>query len=227
MAENKKSFVAYADWKNTFQMLTDEEAGKLVKHLLSYVNDENPELNDRFLKMAFEPIKLQLKRDLHKYETVKEKRSKAGIKSAEIRKQNATNSTSVESVQHTATNSTVNDTVTVNVNDTVTDTVTDILLEKETKEEFKKISISKNEIFGKEVLESESWIETISMQNRITPEEIPKWIDDFNKKLITEIDTKISKKEYASHFSRWLPGEISKTKKTATNGKLQTGSRNR
>jgi len=46
------------------------------------------------------------------------------------------------------------------------------------------------------------------------------WIDEFNKKLITEIDTKISKKEYASHFSRWLPGEILKSKNQ--NGKSNT-----
>lgn len=68
MAENKKSFVAYVDWKNVFDMLENEEAGKLIKHLLAYVNDENPEMDDRLIKMAFEPIKAQLKRDLQKYE---------------------------------------------------------------------------------------------------------------------------------------------------------------
>lgn len=78
MAENKKSFVAYADWKSTFGMLTDEEAGKLVKHLLAYVNDENPKMEDRIILMAFEPMKLQLKRDLDKYEVVKETKSNSG-----------------------------------------------------------------------------------------------------------------------------------------------------
>lgn len=84
-------------------------------------------------------------------------------------------------------------------------------------------NVPKNEIFGKEILESQSWIETISMQNKITPEEVPKWIEDFNKKLISELDNKISKKEYASHFSRWLPGEILKSKKIIGNGKQNTG----
>lgn len=53
-------------------MLTDEEAGKVVKHLFAYVNDRNPifDDNDRFLKIIFEPIRLQLKRDLAKYETI-------------------------------------------------------------------------------------------------------------------------------------------------------------
>lgn len=97
-----------------------------------------------------------------------------------------------------------------------------------TEEEIKKkiINIPKNEIYGREILESQSWIETISMQNKITPEEVPKWINDFNKKLISELDNKISKREYASHFSRWLPGEIQKSKKSIENGKPIT-TRNR
>lgn len=85
------------------------------------------------------------------------------------------------------------------------------------------INNPKNEIYGREILESQNWIETISMQNKITPEEVPKWIEDFNKKLISELDNKISKKEYASHFSRWLPGEILKSKKIIGNGKQNTG----
>jgi hypothetical protein len=83
-------------------------------------------------------------------------------------------------------------------------------IKEDFKEEEKK---SKNEIFGLELLESQTWIETISMQNKIAPDGIKKWIETFNQKLITELDTKISKKDYAGHFSRWLPGEISKIKK--------------
>ena len=63
MAENKKSFILYADYINVFKELTNEEAGVLIKHLFSYVNDENPTLEDRLLKLTFEPIKQQLKRD--------------------------------------------------------------------------------------------------------------------------------------------------------------------
>ena len=73
MAEDKKGFVLYADQKLIFDDLTNDEAGILIKHIFSYVNDENPELEDRFLAMAFKPIKLQLKRDLVKYEVVKER----------------------------------------------------------------------------------------------------------------------------------------------------------
>lgn len=75
MAENKKGFVLYADQKFIFDDLTNEEAGILIKHIFAYVNDENPIFEDRFLDMAFKPIKMQLKRDLVKYEAVKERNS--------------------------------------------------------------------------------------------------------------------------------------------------------
>ena len=43
MAENKKSFVLYSDMIYTVEKLSDEDAGKLLKHLLLYVNDRDPE----------------------------------------------------------------------------------------------------------------------------------------------------------------------------------------
>ncbi len=73
MAEDKKGFVLYADQKSIFEDLTNEEAGILIKYIFSYVNDENPSIEDRFIAMAFKPIKLQLKRDLIKYQSVKER----------------------------------------------------------------------------------------------------------------------------------------------------------
>ena len=80
MAENKKSFVAYCDWEETFEELSDEEAGKLIKHLFKYVNDKNPETSDKLTKMCFIPIKQSLKRDLKKYEKYIEKQSVNGKK---------------------------------------------------------------------------------------------------------------------------------------------------
>jgi hypothetical protein len=80
MAENKKSFVAYCDWQETFEELSDEEAGKLVKHLFNYVNDKNPQTSDKLTKMCFIPIKQSLKRDLKKYEKYVHKQSVNGKK---------------------------------------------------------------------------------------------------------------------------------------------------
>lgn len=131
MAEDKKSFILYADLINSIDHLTYEEKGILFTHLLDYVNDKNPVLTDRLVLTAWKPIEEQLKRDLRKFKEVKVKRSEAGKKSAELRQQNSTKSTSVESVQQMSTNSTVSDTV--NGNENVNDN--DILLEKETKGE--------------------------------------------------------------------------------------------
>ena len=122
MAENKKSFVLYSDLIHTVSKMPSDKAGELFKHILKYVNDENPTTNDLIVQLTFEPIKQQLKRDLIKFEQVKEKRSQAGKRSAEVRKakQNSTNSTnltSVKSVEQTLTNSTVS----VNDNDNVND----------------------------------------------------------------------------------------------------------
>lgn len=127
MATGKKSFVLYCDLIHTVKKLTDEQAGNLFKHILKYVNDENPEADNIITEITFEPIKQQFKRDLIAWEQVKEKRAEAGRASAEARKllkdveQNQQVSTSVESVEQNPTKSTVNvnDNVNVNVNDNV------------------------------------------------------------------------------------------------------------
>lgn len=120
MAKDKKSFLFYTDWHEIFKELSDKDAGKLIKHLTSYVNDENPQEPTGAVKMAWIPIKQQLKRDLKKWEEIIDKRSEAGKISAEKRKQSSTKSTSVESVELKSTKSTVKEEVTVTDNDTVT-----------------------------------------------------------------------------------------------------------
>lgn len=136
MAKDKKGFILYADLIKVVSKLPDEIAGRLFKIILSYVNDLDVSIDDLLLEVAFEPIKNQLKRDLIKFEGVKSKRSDAGKRSAELRalkkeEQNATNSTSVESVQQSSTNPTVTDTVNDTVTVTVTDKVKDINKQKE------------------------------------------------------------------------------------------------
>ena len=86
MAKDKKSFIAYCDWGETFEMLSDEEAGQLIKHIFAYVNDKNPKLENRLLDVAFKSIKLQLKRDLLKYEAIVERNKINGQKGGRPRK---------------------------------------------------------------------------------------------------------------------------------------------
>ncbi len=78
MSENKKSFVLYSDQRSIVEMLSNEQAGQLLKHIYSYVNDESPICDNPMVNLAFEPIKLQLIRDLEKWSKEKEERSYSG-----------------------------------------------------------------------------------------------------------------------------------------------------
>jgi hypothetical protein len=105
MASGKKSFLLYCDLIHTVEKMPNEKAGELLKHILRYVNDQNPTTNDLIIELTFEPIKQQLKRDLDKWEEqIKPKRSEAGrlggLKSGEARrsksKQNEANASNVK-----------------------------------------------------------------------------------------------------------------------------------
>ncbi len=107
MADNKKSFILYCEWESTFNMLSDEKAGQLIKYIFDYVNDKNPTSSNDLLNVAFEPIKQQFKRDLIKWEDIRKKRSAAGKASANKRKQNQQVLTNANKRQQTPTNPTV------------------------------------------------------------------------------------------------------------------------
>lgn len=80
MAENKKSFLFYCDVIHTVEKLSDEQAGRLLKHVLRYVNDLNPIPIDIITEIAFEPIKQSLKRDLQKYDGIRIKNKENALK---------------------------------------------------------------------------------------------------------------------------------------------------
>lgn len=114
MAKDKKSFLLYCDFINIFTELTDQEAGKLIKHIFDYVNDKNPISTNKVIKIAFEPIKLQLKRDLKAWEEERSARSEAGKKGMANRWHN--------SVKQDITKDNSVIPVITNITDTVTDT---------------------------------------------------------------------------------------------------------
>jgi hypothetical protein len=111
MAENKKTFIFYSDWVNMIREMPDEDAGQLLKHILSYVNDEDPDTKNILVRMAFAHMKPLLKQDLQKWETIRTKRKEAGKKGGQANaKQNQANAKQLEAV---------NDNVNVNVNGNV------------------------------------------------------------------------------------------------------------
>jgi hypothetical protein len=110
MAKEKKSFLLYADQNSVFQHLPDDIAGRLIKHIFAYVNDEQPKTEELIIKIAFEPIKMQLKRDLQKYEGIRQRNSQ----NAKMRWDAVALSGMPKSTKNA-----VNDNVNVNVNDNV------------------------------------------------------------------------------------------------------------
>lgn len=152
--KEKKSFVLYCDLIHTIEKMPDDKAGELFKHILKYVNDEDPQTDDLIINLTFEPIKQQLKRDLIKWGSIKVYRSESGrlggIKSGEARrekKQNEANEASAIILKQTKANEAVN--VNVNVNDNV----------NVNKIEERKLKFSNSlkpflEVYGKELLNS-------------------------------------------------------------------------
>lgn len=127
MADGKKSFILYCDLIHTVELLEDSVAGKLMKHLLRYVNDKNPEVDDLLVKVVFEPIKHQLKRDLKDWEDKRIKKVKSGheggIKSGESRKKKQTKQMLEKRSELKQSQANEAVTVTVNVTDTVNENI--------------------------------------------------------------------------------------------------------
>lgn len=125
MATGKKSIVVYSDWMKKFEVLTDDEAGKLIKHFFRYVNDLNPVAPDRITELSFIDIEQSLKRDLVKWE-LRAERSRENGKSGG-RPHKDINPEKPRKTQQVILKPRKPDSVSVNVS------VNDILLEKETK----------------------------------------------------------------------------------------------
>ena len=203
MAENKKSFILYADLIHTVKKMPSDKAGELFLTILQYVNDENPTVEDMLVDIAFEPIKQQLKRDLVKWEEFRIKQSDNGKKGGRPKKdipfiENPENpSLNLESQKSLNVNVSVNDNVNDNVNDSVSVSnmhthtgilgIDYILSYQDTSEEFK--SMYKEEFY-------KSWL-TI---NRYLNEEckyLRTWNDQITIAQYKMIYDKISKGEYS------------------------------
>lgn len=114
MATGKNTFIFYCDWDKLINAMPSEKAGELLKLMLAYVNDRQPEEpTDPFIIMAWAHIRPMLKKDLKTWEVKKQKFSDMGKKSAAKRNAGQRKSTQVKRTL------TVNDNVNVNVNDNV------------------------------------------------------------------------------------------------------------
>lgn len=126
---DKKSFVMYADYEENFDLLSDEELGRLIRAIFGYVNDGLIPSLSPSTQMAFSFIRKNLDRDKAKYEETCRRRAEAGRRSGEARRakadgdeQDGTKGTNVHFVQQNGTKRT--DTVTVTGTGTGTGTGT-------------------------------------------------------------------------------------------------------
>ena len=70
MAVGKPTALIHAKYLSLFMALGDDEAGKLIKHFMQYINDLHPVAPDRLTEIGFEPIKAQLKIELKTWRTM-------------------------------------------------------------------------------------------------------------------------------------------------------------
>jgi hypothetical protein len=180
--EGKKSFILYCDLIHSIEELTDEQAGSLFKIILQYVNDKNPKIEDQILKVAFSPIKLQLKRDLEEWLRTCERNKENGIKGGRPPKTQKTQSV-LEKPNKTepfiskpkkADNDTDNDNDTENHNELL-----------------------------KKLLNNRMWLESLAMLWKKEISEIREHLNRFRLECILKEDFKTSEKDAKEHFVNW------------------------
>lgn len=171
MATGKHSFVLYADLIEVIEELSDVDAGQFMKHILRYVNDLNPETENPSVKLAFIPVKQQLKRDLKKWENYIEKQSENGKKGGRPKKPKKAKKPNAFSENPTKPKKA--DTVTVTVTDTVNANAN--VRDEETRTREKHPSIEERiEVFKKEVFD---YCQDKMIETRIANEFINYWTE--------------------------------------------------
>ena len=108
----KNSFILYNSYGSTFDALTDEEAGRLIKYIFHYeeYGDVPDAAEDRLLSILFMQIRASLDACSKKYDETREKRAASGRrhKGNQYNKteQNGTNGTNVPTDEQNGTNGT-------------------------------------------------------------------------------------------------------------------------
>ena len=126
-AEEKISFVLYSSYEEQLNLLSNEQAGELMKAIFVYARTGEKQCQDPMVTMMLGFISYQMDIDARKYAESKERRreaaSRAGkisaekraMKKAEELQQNATNVNACQRIQHVYVDDDVDDDVDVNV----------------------------------------------------------------------------------------------------------------
>jgi len=201
MAKDKKSFLFYVDWGETFDELSNEDAGKLIKHLCDYVRDKSPETDSVLIKAVFANMKSTLKRDLDKWRTKSLKNSENAKKrwhaNAYERKKTDANHADRDKVI-------VNDTDTVNDNGNGKETDIKKVYSSEVHDCFEKcLNEFDDHLRPSKEAAKNNWMDTIDKLNRI---------DNIPFEMIHQITKHIRKDDF------WSKNFLSLTKLRKTNG---------
>ena len=207
MAKNKKAALLYCDLIYTVGPLTDEEAGRLFKHFLAYINDLDPTPSDRLTSLLFEPIKQTLKRDLQKWEITSNSRSESGRKGGEASgrsrskmKQMLQKRSKMKQNEHDS--DSVIDSVSVSTKvDDISQSKKFVLSWEEKKEE---------------MLNSEVWIESNCRRFRLSKQKIIEELGSYFLHIESQNRTEDSLRELQQYFPNRLNDRLSKEK----NGKF-------
>lgn len=190
MAKDKKSFILYTDLLSVVEKLVIKDrqdktnhAGELFLHILKFVNDKNPIPINFIVDMAFEPIKLSLKRDFKKYEVYIEKQKENGKKGGRPRKTQKTQPFLEKPKKADS----------VSVSDNVIDNE---IIDKS-------ITINNKKFISKAINDNQ-WLEVLAMQNKFKIELVKNKIAIFENHLLSTKKQHSNYKEFASHFSYWL-----------------------
>lgn len=118
MNDSKKSFILYAENINQISLLSDEEAGKIFKAVLTYAGTgEITHFDDRLLQIIFTIFQSQIDRNSEKWEETRKKRAEAGKKGGKQNQANQANASFAKQIKQNQANQAVN--VSVNVNDNI------------------------------------------------------------------------------------------------------------
>lgn len=85
----RDSFVMYTEYMDVLESLTAEQAGLLIRAMVRYARDEEPDLSDPVVSAVFLTVKPRMDRDRQKWEETVEKRREAGKQGGRPSKANA------------------------------------------------------------------------------------------------------------------------------------------
>lgn len=75
---------------------------------------------------------------------------------------------------------------------------------KESKVKESKVNIIDNNSFSDNAKKQSQWLETISMQQKVSPDAVRVFIDSFRDHLVIMEEQKPNEKEFKKHFSNWI-----------------------